>query len=189
MRPIKKACIKKLGGGQILQIIALDALLVLIPLAFIISQKKSVAAALCLRSGGLKKDAVQGALLFAMLVAAGALIVVLLSMVGLNDLGLVEGAMRAAALQAPYVVVYLAVVRPLAEELFFRGFLATKTGPWIQALLYAALHSAYGSVAEIVGAFVMGALLGVYFLRNKTLIPNILAHWAYNLLAIAMILV
>lgn len=167
-----------------LQILILDAVFILIPVAANIARKKPVAASLGIKSNGLKKDILQGALVFATISAAALFAVFILSAFGLNDLAHVGAAFKATLAQTPLLLAYLAIVRPFSEEVFFRGFLTPFGGIWLQALLFAAFHAAYGSVVEVIGTFILGVLLGWYFIRNKSLMPNILAHWAYNLLSI-----
>lgn len=82
---------------------------------------------------------------------------------------------------------YLLIVRVFAEELFFRGFLVQKLGILGSTVLFAALHYTYGSFVEVIGAFVLGALLAWKFTKNQNLSPNVFSHIAYNLIIIASI--
>jgi tetratricopeptide (TPR) repeat protein len=81
---------------------------------------------------------------------------------------------------------------PLAEELFFRGFLYDALRRWIaplaaiglQALAFVLIHyrMPYVRVADLIGVFLIGlALVGVYEWR-KTLWAPIALHSRYNLL-------
>ncbi|MEK7540280.1 MAG: CPBP family intramembrane glutamic endopeptidase [Patescibacteria group bacterium] len=82
---------------------------------------------------------------------------------------------------------YLLVARVIAEEIFFRGFLAKKTGAVVSSIVFGALHASYGSGVEIIGAIVLGYALAKAFEKNKNLFPNIAAHFLYNLTVVLMI--
>jgi membrane protease YdiL (CAAX protease family) len=94
------------------------------------------------------------------------------------------------ALLATFLAV--AVVGPLAEEAFFRGFvftgLARRWGPWLgavaSALPFAVLH---GEVSLMVPAFASGLLFAWVFRRSGSLWPAVLAHAAQNALAIGSV--
>jgi len=85
------------------------------------------------------------------------------------------------------VLVYLITVRPIAEEIFFRGFLTQKTGLLFSSIFFALAHMFYYSIAEIIGAFVLGLILAYFYLKTKNLYPNILSHIGYNLIIISLI--
>ena len=94
------------------------------------------------------------------------------------------------ALLATFLVV--ALVGPLAEEAFFRGFvftgLARRWGPWLGALgsavAFAALH---GQVSLMVPAVASGLLFAWVFHRSGSLWPAVLAHTAQNTLAFSAV--
>ena len=101
---------------------------------------------------------------------------------------------------------------PLGEELFFRGFLFRKISemfggktanapgrnrrfskimPWaIGALassaLFALMHAAYGSYAELAVAFAVGLALCIGVKKTNSLVPAVLAHAAFNFVSIFM---
>ncbi|MCS7207781.1 MAG: CPBP family intramembrane metalloprotease [Dehalococcoidia bacterium] len=85
------------------------------------------------------------------------------------------------------VVVLLA---PLAEEIFFRGFLLTALTPRftrggalvVSSLVFAVLHGAPGLMVPV---FFAGLVLGVLFLRSGSLLPPLMAHALQNALAYA----
>ncbi len=89
---------------------------------------------------------------------------------------------------AIFSVIALAVVTPVAEEIFFRGFvlrgLANHWGfPWglvISSLVFAGLHF---SPALLLPVFVTGLLLGVLYRSTGSLWPCIAVHAAQNLVA------
>jgi len=87
------------------------------------------------------------------------------------------------------LTLFLAVtIGPIGEELLFRGYLLKKIGLWPQAILFAALHYGYGSVAEVLAALTVGVLFGLFVLREKSIYAPILAHAMYNLFSIIVVL-
>lgn len=83
---------------------------------------------------------------------------------------------------SPLAIVYLFLVRVFLEEWFFRGFLTPKLGVILSSVFFALGHLAYGSIIEIIGAFVLGIFLSSMYKKNKNLWPNVFAHIIYNLL-------
>ncbi len=85
------------------------------------------------------------------------------------------------------MIVSVAVVAPIAEELLFRGIGVSKLGKTLGAfpavliasILFAAAHGEPGAAC---GALVFGLFLGPLFLKYG-LIPCVLCHAAYNLTA------
>ncbi|MFH0884444.1 MAG: CPBP family intramembrane glutamic endopeptidase [Candidatus Micrarchaeota archaeon] len=88
----------------------------------------------------------------------------------------------------PTLVLLFAVVgAPLTEELFFRAFLVPRTGIVISAIVFGLLHFAYGSVVEVLGALVIGLVLGASYKFSKSVAPCMLAHLLYNAISITVI--
>ena len=83
------------------------------------------------------------------------------------------------------------VATPVAEELFFRGFLLAallRVMPAASALLvsagvFAAVHLDFGALLPI---FAAGAFLGWLYLRTASIWPPALAHGAQNVLAMTV---
>ena len=107
-----------------------------------------------------------------------------LNWLGLNDLGLVSESLERSMDILP-LFFWIVILRVISEEIFFRGFLVTKFGALPSSLIFAAAHFGYGSVAEILGVFVLGYILAKAFQLNKNLYPNIIAHGLYNAMALA----
>ncbi len=88
------------------------------------------------------------------------------------------------------LLLFAVMAAPFSEELFFRAFLikALAKVPWMGVLfssvLFGAVHFAYGSVVEIVGATLIGLVLGTVFLKSKSITPPLIIHIIYNLLAV-----
>ena len=86
------------------------------------------------------------------------------------------------------MIVSVAVVAPIAEELLFRGIGVSKLGKTLGAfpavliasILFAAAHGEPGAAC---GALLFGLFLGPLFLKYG-LIPCVLCHAAYNLTAL-----
>ena len=124
---------------------------------------------------------------------------------GLLDNSPVEDAIRSLP---PLVLLSAVVLAPLAEEMFFRGYLFRKLAEKIRKLsgaipagvpaaasavassaFFALLHFSYGSVSEIIVAFSIGFALCAFTQKSGSLYPAIFAHASYNLLSILYVLV
>ena len=99
-------------------------------------------------------------------------------------------------MQSPAVVVVGAfktiVITPIAEEVFFRGFVLgqlQKVMPatlavLLQAILFSACHLGQDSrSARLVGSFVLGVAFGVWRIRLPGLLPLMVMHGLINALA------
>jgi uncharacterized protein len=96
---------------------------------------------------------------------------------GVSDLQLVG---QEILKYSPIVIVYLFIVRVFLEEWFFRGFLTPRIGVIFSSLLFALGHIAYGSIIEIIGAFVLGIFLARAYQKTGNILPNVFAHVLYN---------
>lgn len=134
-----------------------------------------------LRFTGTKKLILASVELMLLLLIVSLAISVLANVFSVNDLQNVEGTINRLPL---YVVAYLLIIRVLAEELFFRGFLVNLIGVVPSSIIFAAFHFSWNSVIEVIGAFVAGLILAYYFKKNQTIYPNIIAHICYNLVII-----
>ena len=90
---------------------------------------------------------------------------------------------RAAALFLP-VLLKSALLAPLCEEAFFRGYLLGVLAPYgrraavlATALLFALMHMGQGMLP----CALLGVLLGALTLRTGSLLAPVLAHGCYNL--------
>src|SRR3989344_5020303 len=117
------------------------------------------------------------ALVFLVLIVQG----LLLKLLGLLDNEIVVDLIAA---QETLTLVLAVTVGPIGEELLFRGYLLNKVGVWAQAFLFGLLHFSYGSTAEILAAFTVAALFGLYMKREKNIYACITAHALYNLMSI-----
>ena len=103
---------------------------------------------------------------------------------GFTDLNLVSEKIQTLS---PLFIIYLLIIRVFLEEWFFRGFLVYKTGILFSAFLFAAGHFGYGSIVELVGAFILGLVLAFYYKKINNLYPLYAAHLLYNLFVILVV--
>ncbi len=174
-----------------------DALLLGVPAAWIWREKKfnlqitkkkilAVAEELGFKREHWKETLKKTLILFVFLLYTAFIVGSILFIAGANDTFLVRETVQELLL-SPLTIVYILVVRVSAEEIFFRGFLTQKIGVLWSSALFAIAHYSYGSIAEIIGAFLLGILLAAYFQRSKSLLPNILAHTLYNLAVFSLL--
>lgn len=92
------------------------------------------------------------------------------------------------------IAIIAVVVAPLAEELFFRGFLFAgiskrwgySWGVIVSGALFSVAHAGSGGLVPI---FILGMLLAWLYKRTGSLWPCILAHFAYNSLALLFMVI
>lgn len=85
----------------------------------------------------------------------------------------------------PVAILALAILlAPISEELFFRAFLSARTGIWLSSALFAVSHVAYGSIAELISTFALGAWLTFIYRRSGSILPPIAIHLVFNLFSI-----
>ena len=101
------------------------------------------------------------------------------------DLGKVSSVLKQ---QDMLVLVAAITITPVAEEIFFRGYLQGKFGAVLSALAFGFLHFVYGSTYEVVFAVSIGLLFGWYVRKHKKLLPTILAHAAFNAVSVYFLL-
>lgn len=82
-----------------------------------------------------------------------------------------------------------AILAPVAEETFFRGFvfggLRKSVGPWAAAIMSAALFMlAHISPAVFIPIFLIGLVLAWVYLKTGSLWYSILTHMGYNALVV-----
>lgn len=83
----------------------------------------------------------------------------------------------------------LIVIAPIAEETVLRGIIFTRTettaGPFaaiaVSSLLFGLMHLMAGGILLVLGAFLMGAVLGFVFYKTNSLPACFIAHAAANL--------
>ncbi|MDE1828552.1 MAG: CPBP family intramembrane metalloprotease [Candidatus Micrarchaeota archaeon] len=85
-----------------------------------------------------------------------------------------------------WFLVFTAVIAPINEEIFFRGFLVPRIGIIFSAIIFGLLHASYNSTfgVEIIAAFIFGSIAGYVFRKSGSLYPSIIAHIMINSLAV-----
>jgi membrane protease YdiL (CAAX protease family) len=86
-----------------------------------------------------------------------------------------------------YILIFSFTITPVAEEIFFRGFLLRRIGILLSSVLFAMAHFSYGSWIEFLGAFTAGVVFAVIRRRRNSLIAPIFAHATFNFTNIAII--
>ncbi len=177
-----------LSGSQgenkigIIDQVIVDFALIFFPIIFLIWQKKEPLKELGLYFTKPKNDIINSIILLVVLIALSFLIAFFASFFIVNDIEKIYAQVQSIKESSPFFLAYLLVVRVIAEEIFFRGFLVKQTGAFFSTAVFSLAHVFYGSIMEVIGVFVLGFVLAKAFERNKTLIPNIVAHFLYNLI-------
>lgn len=118
-------------------------------------------------------------------------LILLLEALVLNSAHANDGEKIAATINQFSLIALIVAVTlgPIAEEVFFRGFLQGKFGVVLTAIAFGLLHFGYGSLTEIIGALSIGLLFGWWVkYKNSTLWPVLIAHVIYNAFAITIAL-
>ena len=89
-----------------------------------------------------------------------------------------------------FFLLFVGIIAPINEEIFFRGLLVPRIGIVISALIFASLHSAYNSTfgIEMIAAFIFAVAAGYIFKKTGSIYPTILAHILVNMLAVIIFL-
>lgn len=119
-----------------------------------------------------------------------AMFVVLLVLANiLHLLGLLDTAkvIKLIQEQTPLALFVAVSIAPVGEELFFRGYLQKRVGIIFSSIVFAGLHYGYGSLAEILAAFLISIMLGLELRARNDLNSCILAHAGYNLFSIVLV--
>jgi len=98
------------------------------------------------------------------------------------------------AIFSPVSLFVLVAIQPIAEEIFFRGFLLDKTEKIagtniaiiLTAVLFGLAHASYGKIYPIVLPIVMGVILAYIVIKTKSLYAAITAHVCYNVGSLAL---
>ena len=123
--------------------------------------------------------------LFVYMLALYFAIAIILSLFNLLDSDKVSTLLKSQPIYVLFIAVFFS---PIAEEIFFRGYLQNKFGAVLSAIAFGSLHYyPYFSLAEILGALAIGLLLGSYVRKNNNLFPAIVAHMLFNALSVSML--
>jgi hypothetical protein len=166
-----------------------DFLFFVAPAAYFVAKKEPILQNLGIYSKGFKTDFINAIQLLGAMLVISIAISLITAFIGFNDLGKVGDVILKLKETSPLLLIYLLIVRVIAEEVFFRGFLLKRIGLIPSTALFGIAHISYGSFTEIIGALILGAVLAKAFERNGNLLPNIFAHMFYNLIFVAFMLV
>lgn len=110
------------------------------------------------------------------------IVIVLLAFVGIAD---VENITQTVVSLPSYILILAITLAPISEEIMFRGFLRLKLGIVMASLVFLPFHSAYGSIVQYVGVFVVSIAFCLIYDRHDNLNVVILTHIIYNTIALA----
>lgn len=172
----------------------LEVLLLAVAWSFAVRRRRLSWRALGFRTAGVGAHLGLPLLVLLGSISLSGLVVLLVRALGLEALlppdtpDLLRGAMPLQYAAVIGVVVFLA---PLAEEVFFRGFvlqgLLPSLGPWGAVAASAALFSvSHGAVGLLIPTFILGLLLGWLFLRAGSIWACFTAHAFQNALALSL---
>ena len=181
------------GVARTLVVVALlEMLLLAVAWSFTVGRGRLSWRALGFRTGGVHLGLPLLVLLAS--ISLSGLVVLLVRALGVEALlppdtpDLLRGAMPVQYAAVIGVVVFLA---PMAEEVFFRGFvlqgLLPSLGTWGAVAASAALFSvSHGAIGLLLPAFILGLLLGWLFLRAGSIWACFTAHAFQNALALSL---
>ncbi len=177
--------------GFIINDFFLDFILLFFPLYFLYFYGKVVTLKELIKLQGLKridwKIFIRNVvILFFLMFIISFAISYVSSLFGVQDLSVVGE--KITSLSAIYII-YLFVIRVFLEEWFFRGFLVKRVGVIISSALFACGHILYGSVTEIIGAFVLGVVLARFYQKTGNIWVTFSAHLIYNFIALAFMFI
>ena len=97
-------------------------------------------------------------------------------------------------IDAPYLFAFVtAIVAPITEEIFFRGFLfkgfREKYG-WVNALMFSSIIFAlfHGQLATLIPTFLLGALFAYMYQRTESVYPGMILHFMVNAMGACVLL-
>jgi len=95
---------------------------------------------------------------------------------------------------SPPILIFLVAIMPVAEEVFFRGFLLEKIESFagssvaiiVTSFLFGIAHASYGKIFPIILPILMGILLAYIVIKTRNLYASIIAHVIYNVVAMVL---
>ncbi len=135
--------------------------------------------------GSIPKRLGYGVAIFLLMLFASLAVNIILHFAGLSDQEQIVTVVSGLPI---YLLILAFTLGPLSEELLFRAFLVPRIGVLASTLLFTFTHVAYGSIAELAGAFALGIVLALAYSRLKDPLPCIVAHVLFNLLSVMLII-
>ncbi|OKY78516.1 MAG: Metal-dependent membrane protease, CAAX family [Candidatus Methanohalarchaeum thermophilum] len=84
----------------------------------------------------------------------------------------------------PAIAIFISIFAGFTEEIFFRGFIQTRTNIWIASILFAVTHSGYGIIIQIISPFLFGLIIGYLYEKTESIIGPIVAHSTMNMISL-----
>ncbi|HLC78986.1 MAG TPA: CPBP family intramembrane glutamic endopeptidase [archaeon] len=162
----------------------------LVPLLYIkfVERKNFTAQEFGLKSTNALSDIILSTQIFSALLLFSVVLSFLFGFFQINDFEPVETAIREIVSLPALLLIYLFVVRVFVEEFFFRAFLVPRIGIAVSSIAFGLAHFGYGSLAEVIGAFALGAILAFAYKKSNRIVPNFIAHLLYNFVSVALVL-
>jgi len=135
--------------------------------------------------GTIPKRLGYGVAIFLLMLLASFVVNIILHFAGVSDQDQIVTVVSALPI---YLLIMAFTLGPISEELLFRAFLVPRVGVLASTLLFTFTHVAYGSVAELAGAFALGIVLALAYSRLRDPLPCIVAHVLFNLLSVMLII-
>jgi membrane protease YdiL (CAAX protease family) len=175
----------------ILQLSLIVGFLIIVPFLwyFLVNEStlKDIFYRLKLRSKNLETASLWGFLLAVVIFAIFFIIELALISLGANaeDLGNIQDLERYFS---PISLFFLVSIQPIAEEIFFRGFLLDKIESFAggniailtTAVLFGLAHMSYQKLYPVIFPMIIGIFLGYIVIKLKNLYSAITAHIAFN---------
>jgi uncharacterized protein len=147
-----------------------------------------------LRFQRLGRRLIQGLMAGVILFSASTVLELLLSRLGVEQtqLELFEPVRTATVPEFMLVLLVGAVIAPIVEEIFFRGYVfrayldqkGVKRAFFFSAALFAVIHL---NIPAMIPIFIMGLLLAYFYYRTGSIIPSIVAHGVNNAAAFTLL--
>jgi membrane protease YdiL (CAAX protease family) len=90
------------------------------------------------------------------------------------------------------MIAFMALTAGVTEEFIFRGYLLTRLSQLLKnntlaivvsSLLFSALHYKYGSLRELIFAFLIGVIFSVYYIKYRDIKAIMLTHFLIDLIS------
>ena len=97
-----------------------------------------------------------------------------------------------------FLIFYITITAGVVEELFFRGYMLPRVtfltkNKWVgiitTSLIFGGLHYKYGTIFQVVGPFIIGFILAVFYDIKRSLKIAVIFHFLWDLMAIAILLI
>ncbi len=94
-----------------------------------------------------------------------------------------------------WLIVLISITAGFVEEMIFRGYIQPRlqqltkspvVAILVTSLLFGALHYRYGTLINVVGPFVIGIILGIYYFRYKQIAVVITCHFLWDFISLSV---